>query len=150
MLTYQQWDAIADAYLPALLVISLIFLINTLRLKQFKQGAVEFLLLLLGTISIYSVMFIDNSLKIWPSFNSDYSTHTALALVFVFYLCQKHKIAFIGAIGSMCAYIILMMYQEYHTFLDIVTTSLVVLPILYFVHKLLQRFHPQSKQLTNA
>lgn len=150
MLTYQQWDAIADSYLPILLALCLVFLFVTFWQKKFKQGAIEFVSLVLGTVSIYSIMFIDNALKIWPSFNSDYSTHTALALVFIFYLCQKHKIALIGAIGSMCGYIVLMMYQEYHTFLDIITTSLVVLPILYLIGVLLKQFHPNGKQLANA
>ena len=150
MLTYQQWDAIADSYLPFLLVLSLIFLFKTFWRKKFNQGAIEFASLFLGTVSIYSIMFIDNSLRIWPSFNSDYSTHTALALVFIFYLCQKHKMALVGSIVSMCAYIVLMMYQEYHTFLDIITTSLVVLPVLYLIRILLKQFHPHDKQLANA
>ncbi|MCW8876835.1 MAG: hypothetical protein OQJ89_06710 [Kangiellaceae bacterium] len=150
MLSYQQWDAIADSYIPLLLTLSLIFLFVNFWQKKFKRGTFELSSLILGALSIYTIMFIDNALKIWPSFNSDYSTHTALALVFVFYLCEKHKIALVGAAVSMCGYIVLMMYQEYHTFLDIITTSIVVLPTLYLIRTLLKKFHLHNRQLTNA
>ncbi len=37
----------------------------------------------MGLVVAYTIMFVDNALLLWPQFNMDYSTHTAVALVLV-------------------------------------------------------------------
>ncbi len=48
-----------------------------------KNGLLQFGGVVLSTVFIYAVMFVDNTIGIWPAFDLDYSTHTAIALVFI-------------------------------------------------------------------
>jgi hypothetical protein len=130
-MTYEQWDAIADAYIPLIGCISLIVILNTGFRSGLRTGTKQLLATLVSTLYIYALMFADNYFQIWPSFGMDYSTHTALALVFVTYLFTHSKALKWVSVASVIAYAILMMYQHYHTFSDIITTALCVLPVLW-------------------
>ena len=134
-MNYQQLDKIADAYVPTLIIITIIwytkraFLENTKSAIYYDMSAT-----FLGVIFIYLAMYIDSRLKIYSSIGLDYSTHTALALVFITALSFIGVRFFWVAISSMILYIALMLYQEYHTSLDILLTTLNVLPILVWLH----------------
>ena len=124
MLTYEQLDFIADLYIPVLAFISLYFLVkNTINIAL-VVGAVTY---------IYLLMFVDKYFLIWQSLGLDYSTHTALALVFVVFLALKSTRLMLFALLSMLLYAGLMVYQEYHSVLDIVTTGAVVTPVLVWL-----------------
>lgn len=146
-LSFQQWDVIADSYIPVLALLSAIhlalyFLQGTQFCKGFifeylKHSLLRLACIILCLIWVYGLMFLDHALNIWPSFNYnghilDYSTHTALAWVFssyLFFAYQKHFKWIAGLIVmSMALYLGLMKYQNYHTVADMLTTSLVVLP----------------------
>ncbi|ERB63041.1 hypothetical protein G3U99_12320 [Vibrio coralliilyticus OCN008] len=130
-MTYEQWDAIADAYIPLIGCISLITILSVGFRSGLRTGTKQLLATLVSTLYIYALMFADNYFQIWPSFGMDYSTHTALALVFVTYLFSHSKALKWVSVASMIAYAILMMYQHYHTLADIITTALCVLPVLW-------------------
>jgi len=100
----------------------------------FKQILPSLLTLLLGVTFIYLIMFIDQQLQICSNLALDYSTHTALALVFVTFLSFISSRALVISLLSMLMYIALMLYQNYHTLLDIVTTAFIVLPFLIFLN----------------
>ncbi len=74
----------------------------------------------------YGLMFLDNRYKVWPALGLDYSTHTAVALGLVILLSfNATKLKALWC-GSFAAYVLLMLYQRYHTIADIVTTALAV------------------------
>jgi len=139
-MTYQQWDTLADAYTPIIGVFCLIWIGRVLILQGIKVGAMHLLATLLSTLFIYILMFADNVLNIWSILGLDYSTHTALALVFIcYFIVHEHKVRWI-AVVSIVAYAILMMYQNYHTLADILTTAICVTPFLLLTQIKVARF----------
>lgn len=135
-MTYEQLDLIADAYTPLLLMLTLFSMaINAMR-QGVNQTIGSVVALVFGVMIVYTVMFVDIALNLWPYFGSDYSTHTAIALVFVSYFSLKSKPQMMAAIVSLVAYFALMVYQQYHTVLDILSTSLIMLPVLLWLQLL--------------
>lgn len=156
MLTYEQWDLIADSYVPALALLTLVLLIREGWINGLSKAAQSFLRVLLSVFYVYAVMFTDEYFKIASSLGFDYSTHTALALVLVIYLTLYHakpkrdnelkqdtdlkqgaKLNGINSgaliIGSMFLYGWLMIYQGYHSITDITLTALIIIPVVCLV-----------------
>lgn len=132
---YETLDKIADAYTPLLLIIFLTGF--CIRLKQawpvyLLAATYMFRFLLLIAFS-YGLMFLDNSLGIWPAIGLDYSTHTAVALALVICLVDVFPKARWLSIGSMFAYVGLMLYQQYHSLLDILSTGIIVWLFAIFI-----------------
>lgn len=124
-MSYDTLDTIADAYIPLLLILFLMGLgVRLYRCwPNYRETVLHFVFLLLLLILSYGLMFIDTALGLWPTFGSDYSTHTAVSLSLALTLCvftprQKKWIT-----GSMFVYAVLMVYQQYHSVLDIVSTA---------------------------
>lgn len=127
-MSYDTLDTIADAYTPLLLILFLIGLGVKLYLcwPNYRESVLHFGFLFLLLIVSYGLMFIDNSFGLWPAFGSDYSTHTAVALSLVFALCVLTPRHTKWIAGSMFAYAALMVYQRYHSVVDIVSTAAVI------------------------
>ena len=145
MLTYEQWDTIADAYIPTLALIYFMLIGYKIYQRQYGLASTHFVITLLCSVVVYSLMFLDNAIHIWPRFNLDYSTHTALALVFVQSIWQitpsvkKPTKLFLAL--SFFSYLLLMKWMGYHSVLDMLTTILVLIPFfvaltIIFKHKL--------------
>ncbi|MDM8522244.1 hypothetical protein QUF80_02640 [Desulfococcaceae bacterium HSG8] len=128
-------DFIADLYIPLLALISVFSLVYVWRSKGFSKMLKPAALIVVSVGCVYIVMYADVYFKIWPSLGLDYSTHTALALVFVIYLALNGTKLLIFAIVSMLMYACLMVYQAYHSAADIVTTASVIAPVVLFVQK---------------
>ncbi|MFL0801013.1 MAG: hypothetical protein K6L80_11220 [Agarilytica sp.] len=134
-MSYHQLDIVADSYIPLLLLTSVLFVIRDAHSQGFSKALTHILILLSCITAAYSVMFFDLWLTLWPRVGMDYSTHTAVAWVFVVFLFKRtkteKKINIIQSLVmvSMTAYLGLMCYQKYHTALDLITTSLVVAPL---------------------
>lgn len=139
MLTYDQLDMIADAYIPALVIVSMVVLTASVFTCGMKRKLTEIAALSSAVCIVYSVMLLDNAFKIWPRLGLDYSTHTALALVFVLYLSTKNKTFLLWSLCSFLLYVLLMLYQQYHSVADIFSTSVVLLPVFWLL------FHRQNK-----
>lgn len=140
MLSYEQWDLIADSYIPLLLLFILGW--NAKRWQQGREthDVVNHLNAVgLSVVLIYLLMAIDNRLMLWAMVDADYSTHTALALVFVSYLSLSAPRWRLPAVLSLLAYLALMLFQRYHTVTDILLTAMVVIPLLVVVQKRLFR-----------
>ncbi|MDC5819212.1 hypothetical protein OPW19_05155 [Vibrio europaeus] len=75
-------------------------------------------------------MFADKYTGVYAAVGLDYSTHTALALVFVTTLVLSHDWVKRGILLSLLMYGGLMLYQGYHSWLDIALTTLMTLPVL--------------------
>lgn len=130
MFNYDQLDLIADSYIPLLFITSSLVLGAKVFKFGFKRSLTELGTLILAVILVYLIMAFDNVVSLWPFFNLDYSTHTALSLVFVMYLAAKSMSGFILSILSFVLYALLMVYQQYHTITDIVSTAVVLAPII--------------------
>jgi hypothetical protein len=127
--TYEQLDFIADSYIPLLFIVTSIAMVKGIADNGLSQMYGHITATLSSIVIAYGVMFLDIRFNIWPAFESDYSTHTALSLVFVSYFLLRSKVQMCIAVTSLIAYFILMVYQQYHTVTDIISTSLVLLPL---------------------
>jgi hypothetical protein len=108
-------------------------------------GISDSLAVALSLAFIYAIMFVDNDIGLWHAAGLDYSTHTAFALVWVLYICISLKTLLLPTIISLFCYGILMMYLQYHTLADIVTTSMAVTPVIYMVMEKM-RYSPASRR----
>ncbi|WP_434145319.1 hypothetical protein [Photobacterium leiognathi] len=132
-MTYQQWALIADIYTPVIALVCFISILRVMLKGSMQQGLIRLGLVILSTIFIYTMMFIDNILHIWPAFALDYSTHTAIALVFVaYFIVYKSRLMHLIVI-SMFSYALIMVHQHYHTVADILTTTVFILPVLLLI-----------------
>lgn len=140
MLSYEILDAIADAYNPLLGVISLALIAAPLFSRRWRATGIRGLHLTVGLVIAYGLMFLDNALGIWPRFGLDYSTHTAVACVLaVFLAVHAPRLVWLW-IGSLVAYLVLMLYQGYHVPLDVATTAVVVAAPLILILRYLNSF----------
>ncbi|GAM62874.1 hypothetical protein JCM19232_4551 [Vibrio ishigakensis] len=89
--------------------------------------------LIYSTIYLYVMRFVDIALDIWPSFGSDYSTHTAVALVLVVQIWMLNVRFGVLSALSLAGYMQLMNFLDYHTYLDMVSTSLFLLPVFVLI-----------------
>jgi len=130
MPSYQILDNIADAYIPALAILCLCLLIKKFIARDWQRLLREGGFFVVGLVVAYAIMFVDNHLSLWPQFNMDYSTHTAVALVLVVNLwVMKNSLQRVWSVSllvSLLGYFLLMLYQQYHSVADIISTSLVV------------------------
>ncbi len=141
-MTYNQLDAIADAYIPILAIVSALIIVRETIVYGLCKARINASILLSCSIVAYGLMFLDQWCDFWPAMGLDYSTHTAIAWVFVVFLFDRTKTtkyinllqAFI--VLSMGAYIVLMLFQKYHSVLDIVSTSVVMVPTFVFLKNL--------------
>jgi len=131
MLNLSIWAFIADAYTPLLVVFSLFTLVKQPNQSTFKSS----IGLLLSVCFIYGLMWLDKTLEIWSQFELDYSTHTALALVFVVFLSLNSIKTLLFSALSILLYAALMMTLQYHTLLDILTTALAVTPVVWWLQR---------------
>lgn len=126
MPSHETLDAIADAYIPALLIIALGAALWPVRQQQWRDGVCR-VRDLLGLLTIaYGLMALDNYLQLWPALQLDYSTHTAVALALCLYLHVYRSRWRLAWWLSLFCYALLMLYQRYHGLADIVTTAAVV------------------------
>lgn len=79
------------------------------------------------------VQAIDNRYCPWSARLLDYSTHTAFALALVFYRLDAKPQLRDVVILSFLLYMLLVPYQQYHTLSDILSTALVLGPLMWFV-----------------
>lgn len=129
-MSFEQWAFIADLYTPMIVVMCVICMVLLGREQGLRSGLFALSGVLLSTAFIYVVMFLDNSVGIWSAFNLDYSTHTAIALVFIgYFLVYRSKLRGVMVL-SLVGYAALMMHQKYHTLTDIITTTVCVMPVI--------------------
>ena len=137
-MSYEQLDAIADAYIPLLGLLLLGFIARQLINKQYNKVARFSLHTLISLTLVDALMAFDNYFQLWPAVSLDYSTHTALALALIMLLSRATKIQVpwqVALVGSFLAYAILMLYQQYHTIADIVSTAFALVPCLTFINR---------------
>ena len=132
---YQTLDNIADSYIPILMLVSL-FLIakNIVETWPNYKEPVKIASYLVATLLVaYSLMYVDRVLELWPSLSLDYSTHTAVSLALIFVLNRLISSLWLIWLISFFIYVLLMLYQKYHSAADIILTTFVVSILLYLV-----------------
>ena len=130
-------DFLADSIIPLLAIILLVLLVRATLQKEIDWR--RWAGLALGIATVYILKTIDKRLGIWPGFGSDYSTHTALftaVVVPLIYLRSKWMPALVGVF---VAYAALMIMLGFHTIVDIVSTLVAVLPLVFLANYLLNR-----------
>jgi len=132
-LSYEQWDLIADSYIPLVVLFSLASLVKT-NPSDRKNSPIA---LTLSVLLVYGLMFLDNWLHIWPVLGWDYSTHTALSLVLVIFLYRLSTKFRAAIIGSFILYLLLMFYQQYHTWADMLSTIAVIMPLTLISYRVM-------------
>ena len=126
MPSYETLDTLADAYNPLLAAISLLLVVSRLLRAQWRPAALGLAGFAAVAVVAYGLMFLDTYWGVWPAFGLDYSTHTATALGLVMLLTLQTRTVPLLWFGSLLCYVLLMLYQRYHTLADIVTTAVVV------------------------
>lgn len=139
---YETLDTIADAYTPALALFSLIAIAISAIQGRWRTAALRLMTIFIFAIIAYGFMFIDSRLELWPRFALDYSTHTAVSLVLVIFLSVINKKLAAFWLISFLAYVLLMLYQQYHTIADIVTTAVAVIIPTWLVTAYFYRHWP--------
>lgn len=143
MPSYETLDAIADSYNPLLFVGYIIFSVLYWRGGDRLAALRGFA----GIVVAYAFMFMDNAWRLWPSVGLDYSTHSAVALALVAFHIHKRPWNSPAAISfsvSLILYYALVVYQEYHSVMDIVTTAAVIGPVVALVYWAINKLSPAS------
>jgi len=125
---HQTLDNIADSYIPVLAIIAFFasLLVSCAAQSRFKIVIWRLICLSLLLGIAYGLMFIDNAYAIWPYLGLDHSTHTAVSLVLVLFLVLLIPTWSLLWSCSFVVYCALMLYQQYHSISDILTTALVL------------------------
>lgn len=125
MTEYEIIDVICDSVNPILFFTALGIGGTNLFKRNFKSSVSVFGLLVGGLFLVYGMKYLDSRVRIWEYFGGDYSTHTAFAIaasVAISVGSSWGKLVF----GIFVVYVIAMLYQEYHSVFDIVTTSVII------------------------
>jgi len=128
----------ADLYTPLLALIWIFYLYQGTTAIRCSEISV----LLRSLLLVYALMLLDSYLNIWAIFALDYSTHSAVALIFVVNLTWRNKVLLMLAPLSLFAYFCLMRALNYHSFSDAFTTILILLPALIYWQKGLKKRSP--------
>jgi len=137
ILSYETLDKLADAFIPLL---AIIFLLATVIIffrspDDRKALGKTFIYGVFLIVISYGLMFLDKRFHLWHSAGLDYSTHTAVSLALIIPLCLLLKRYQTVFIISALAYTALMLYQKYHSMMDIVTTAAVISLCALLIHK---------------
>jgi hypothetical protein len=142
MPSYETLDSIADAYIPLLAILSLLLIAISAFKYRWRVAGLQIMAIALILLIAYGLMFLDIRLQIWPAFGLDYSTHNAVALTLVAFLSFNKPNWLFLWLGTLIGYLLLMLYQRYHTFSDIAVTSTVVLVPVWLVLAFIYRQWP--------
>jgi len=124
-MTYEQLDAIADGVNPALAILTLV-LPFFIRPSIPHSRGLFFLATAISMTIMYLIGWVDKLLGVWAAFQLDYSSHTGFAVVLLISLSIWRRNLIPPSALILLSYITLMLYQQYHTVPDIVTTAAVI------------------------
>jgi hypothetical protein len=126
LLSYETLDRIADAYSPILAAVWLLLVCRAFLILGWRAGLVQ-TGLGIGTLLIaYGLMWLDNLYRVWPALGLDYSTHTAVAFALATTVFTISRPCRLVVAATFAAYVLLMLYQQYHSIGDIASTLLVL------------------------
>jgi hypothetical protein len=142
MPSFETLDAIADSVNPLLGLLALTW--PWLRwCRQWRLAALHVVATLLSVAFAYGITALDRANGWWQSWGLDFSTHTAVCVALIVALCAINLSLAGWWIGLFSAYVALMLYQEYHSVADVVTTASVVAPPVILFRCWLRRLKPE-------
>ena len=68
MLSYEVLDAIADSYIPILVLYTLLLIIKVGLNDKIKFAITYLLILFIGVVPVYLIMYLDIRFQLWPIF----------------------------------------------------------------------------------
>ncbi len=139
VLSFKQLDYIADLYIPVLLLIVIGVWIRNCWDKKYQKVISQVVDLVIGVLVVYGLRYIDILLGLFEKYGMDYSTHTAAALLLCGMIAFRFNALKRYVLISLILYFLLMVYQNYHSFSDIVVTSLWVAWVYVPVQKGINR-----------
>lgn len=127
MLSHQTLKIVADSVNPSLAV--LVLALPFARWKgQLRIASAHIAVTLVTVMLTYLLRGVFNLESVWASWGLDFSTHGAICIVLVVALSSlEWKRVWIWA-AIFVSYDALMIYQSYHSWVDIATTSVVMFP----------------------
>lgn len=138
IMNFETLDTIADAYIPLLFIFTLAISTYSLWKNRDLLKPRVFSLIYISIV-VYGCRYLDEYFQLFKRFNWDYSTHTAASALLATLLCVLIPKYRFPLIFSLVGYFYLMLYQEYHTLIDIGTTLILVLPLgcagIYAAHR---------------
>jgi len=127
---YQIIDAVCDSVNPILLAVSIGLLLSQAIKRQCKRAFVGFGFLVIGLGLVYGIQALDSKFLLWSAFGGDYSTHTAFAVAVSFSIAFSINKS-LQIIGVLVIYMAAMLYQQYHSVFDMVSTLVTIgVPLL--------------------
>lgn len=124
MLSYDTLDRIADAYNPSLAAVWLLLVGRAFLIRGWRVGLIH-AGVGVGTLLVaYGFMWLDNAYRFWPALGLDYSTHAAVAFALGATIFTVSRPCRFAIVVSLAAYFLLMLYQQYHSVGDIISTLL--------------------------
>jgi hypothetical protein len=124
-------DHVADAVNPVLALCLIIFLIVSTRKKETDGGA--WIAAIIGIVVVYLLHRFDGQAHLWKKIGADYSTHSAVAAALIIPMICLRRRLWPLLIAAFLAYAALMIVLGFHTWLDIVSTLCILVPILILV-----------------
>jgi CubicO group peptidase (beta-lactamase class C family) len=149
MMTYEQLDAIADSVIPTLGVLALLLPWLPMYRASFPAWK-RILCTLLGVAAAYAGMYLDKLTGAWPAMSLDYSTHSAVCVALLIALGHLSRRWLIGSVAIGVAYAALMLYQRYHTLVDILTTAIPIGVVVWLIWRGVGAGRPFGKAATTA
>jgi hypothetical protein len=144
-MSWETLDAIADSVNPILGVIALIW--PWLRWRgSWRHAALNVTVTLLSVGFGYAISALDGKFGWWPAAGLDFSTHTAISIALIVALCSIKPSTWMAWTAVLLGYFVLMVYQRYHTWADIITTAVVIAPPLILARWLLREKPDQAGQ----
>jgi hypothetical protein len=133
--TYEQWDAIADAVNPVMAIMTLMLPLLT-RSTYAGRRIAFYTATAISMVAMYALGWLDARLHVWAFGGMDYSTHSGFTAVLVASVWLWKRAAGVAAAAIGAAYAVLMLYQGYHSIADIVSTVAVITALTLGIHLL--------------
>ena len=130
MLSYETLDSIADSVNP-LLIVTTLLLPWIPGIKGKVRPSRWFTAFVGATVVVYGFMFVYKMRHLWSWWGGTYSTHSAVTIAIVALWFFASAVWFATGIVIFFLYAMLMVYQHYHTWSDILSTVVVVGPLVW-------------------
>lgn len=121
-------DGLADA--TNFLLLAWLLGVLIFGTKRRKLTGKVWLAVALSIACVYLIKTLDSKLHLWERMSLNYSTHSALAAAVVLSLFFLDRSRRVLAIVVLLAYEVLQMLLGFHSLLDIITTLIVVAPLV--------------------
>lgn len=140
---YETIDLICDSTNPVLFLWAVALIVFSIY-KKYRKRTSAIIYFVFGLISVYGLQYVDSRFGLWSTYQLDYSTHSAFALVMATTIASILTRAWVPFI-VFAIYESLVLYQKYHSVLDVITTLIVVAFLLFFLRVISSKLTKDKK-----